>query len=104
VVERAVVLAREPVLEFGAELAPAAPTPPPAAVAARGDASPVTTGARATLEETERGHIVATLKDTGWVIDGPGGAAAVLGLNPSTLRSRMKKLGIRRSVEVTASG
>jgi len=100
VVERAVVLAREPVLEFGAELAP---TPPPAAVAARGDASPVTTGARATLEETERGYIVATLKDTGWVIDGPGGAAAVLGLNPSTLRSRMKKLGIRRSVDVSAA-
>jgi transcriptional regulator with GAF, ATPase, and Fis domain len=105
VVERAVVLARESVLEFGAELAPAAPTPPAAAsVAARGDASPVTTGARATLEETERGYIAATLKDTGWVIDGPGGAAAVLGLNPSTLRSRMKKLGIRRSVDVSAAG
>lgn len=49
------------------------------------------------LEEVERGHIVRVLDDTGWRIEGKQGAAAVLGLNPSTLRSRIKKLGIEKS-------
>jgi transcriptional regulator with GAF, ATPase, and Fis domain len=50
-----------------------------------------------TLEELERRHILQILQQTGWRVEGPKGAAAVLGLNPSTLRSRMHKLGIRRS-------
>jgi formate hydrogenlyase transcriptional activator len=50
----------------------------------------------ATLEELERGHILQVLQQTQWRVEGPKGAAAVLGLNPSTLRSRMHKLGIRR--------
>ena len=49
------------------------------------------------MREVERQHIVGVLKRTGWRIDGPNGAARVLNLNPSTLRSRMQKLGIRRS-------
>jgi formate hydrogenlyase transcriptional activator len=52
-----------------------------------------------TLEEVERNHILKTLKDTRWVLSGPGGAAARLGLNRSTLYFRMKKLGIARSVD-----
>jgi len=51
------------------------------------------------LEEVERKHILATLKETGWVISGPKGAAARLGLNRSTLHFRMKKLGIVRSFD-----
>jgi len=50
-----------------------------------------------TLEEAERGHIVATLTDTKWVVAGARGAAARLGMNRSTLQFRMKKLGIVRS-------
>jgi PAS domain S-box-containing protein len=49
-----------------------------------------------TLEEMEREHITRTLSDTGWRIEGPNGAAKVLGLNPSTLRTRMAKLGIQK--------
>jgi len=49
-----------------------------------------------TLEGMERRHIVEMLARTGWVIDGPSGAAAVLDMRPSTLRSRMKKLGVQR--------
>jgi formate hydrogenlyase transcriptional activator len=49
-----------------------------------------------TLEEAERLHILATLKKTRWVVSGPRGAAARLGLNRSTLQFRMKKLGIMR--------
>jgi transcriptional regulator with GAF, ATPase, and Fis domain len=49
-----------------------------------------------TLEEVERDYIIRTLENTGWRIEGPHGAANVLGLNPSTLRTRMSKLGIQR--------
>ena len=49
-----------------------------------------------TLEEVERTHIVSVLKDTNWVLFGPKGAAARLGLKRTTLEYRMKKLGIVR--------
>jgi formate hydrogenlyase transcriptional activator len=58
------------------------------------DAAPV--GApQPTLAESERELIRRALEKTNWRIKGPKGAAAALGLNPSTLYSRMKKLGIR---------
>lgn len=47
-----------------------------------------------TLEEAERAHIRAALKETRWVIGGPNGAAVRLGLNRSTVQFYMKKLGI----------
>ena len=49
-----------------------------------------------TLEEVERTHIQQVLKETKWVIEGERGAAAIVGLNPSTLRSRMQKLKIKK--------
>ncbi|MGA8241809.1 MAG: sigma 54-interacting transcriptional regulator, partial [Desulfobacterales bacterium] len=48
------------------------------------------------LAATERAHILRVLRKTAWRIGGPSGAARILKLNPSTLRSRLKKLGIRR--------
>jgi transcriptional regulator with GAF, ATPase, and Fis domain len=48
------------------------------------------------LEEVEAEHIRQVLENTDWIIEGKRGAAAVLGLEPSTLRYRMQKLGIRR--------
>jgi formate hydrogenlyase transcriptional activator len=53
-----------------------------------------------TLEEAERAHILATLKETHWILGGPRGAAQRLGINRSTLQFRMKKLGIERSAVV----
>ncbi|HYP13234.1 MAG TPA: sigma 54-interacting transcriptional regulator [Bryobacteraceae bacterium] len=47
-----------------------------------------------TLADAERAHIVATLRETNWVIGGPFGAAAQLGLPRTTLMSRMQRLGI----------
>ena len=47
-----------------------------------------------TLEEAERQHILEALEKTGGVLAGPNGAAHLLGLNRSTLWSRMRKLGI----------
>jgi formate hydrogenlyase transcriptional activator len=49
-----------------------------------------------TLENTERNHIIRALKETQWVVHGKKGAAELLGINPSTLRSRMEKLGIKK--------
>ena len=49
-----------------------------------------------TLEELERDYILYTLRKATWKIGGHGGAAQILHMNPGTLRSRMKKLGIKR--------
>jgi chemotaxis protein methyltransferase CheR len=49
-----------------------------------------------TLEEMEKEYILRILENTGWRIEGHKGAARVLGLNPSTLRTRMAKLGIQK--------
>lgn len=52
-----------------------------------------------TLTEVERAQILNTLENTGWKIEGANGAAGVLGLAPSTLRDRIKKLGIRHPMK-----
>ncbi len=52
----------------------------------------------ATLEETERQHILSILKSTKWVISGPTGAAAQLGMKRTTLQSKMQRLGIARPI------
>ena len=49
-----------------------------------------------TLEAAERDHIVRVLNTTNWVIGGPSGAAAKLGMKRTTLQSKMQKLGIAR--------
>ena len=61
----------------------------PAAAPAAGDAE--------SLEDVERSHIRSVLERTRWVIEGDKGAARILGLNPSTLRGRLRKLGIRKT-------
>jgi formate hydrogenlyase transcriptional activator len=48
------------------------------------------------LVDLELHHIQQVLKKTGWRIEGKNGAALLLGMNPSTLRARMRKFGIRR--------
>ncbi|MGH8583277.1 MAG: sigma 54-interacting transcriptional regulator [Gammaproteobacteria bacterium] len=94
VIERAVILADGPIIEIDPEMLPR----PPSA-----DATPADTDA--SLEALERRHIVAVLERANWVIEGPHGAAHVLGLRPSTLRYRMKILGITRgSTESSREG
>src|SRR5260370_9104439 len=48
------------------------------------------------LEETERQQILKALAQSNWIVAGPNGAAALLGLNRSTLQVRIRKLGISR--------
>jgi len=103
VIERAVILCQQPILDLKPDLAPisargvlpSAPEGPSEAEATTysGPASPVLS----TLEDVERGYIMAVLKQTGGVIEGPKGAAKILNLHPNTLRHRISKLGIKRS-------
>jgi PAS domain S-box-containing protein len=50
------------------------------------------------LASVERQHIIQVMRRTNWKIEGPGGAASILKLHPSTLRFRLKKLGIQRPI------
>jgi formate hydrogenlyase transcriptional activator len=59
---------------------------------------PVVAGRSRTLADVERDHILGVLEALEWRVRGPGNAAEELGLNASTLYSRMKKLGIRRAI------
>ena len=56
-----------------------------------------------TLEQMERDYVLETMEKTGWRIEGPHGAAKILGINPSTLRTRMIKLGIQKPNHLAAS-
>jgi len=90
VIERACVLADSPVVEIdGALLSVDRST------AASGDASAALADGPIThLSENEANHIRRALAATKGKVHGPGGAADLLGVNPNTLRSRMRKLGI----------
>lgn len=82
VIERAVILAKGPLLQIGdVMLQGNSASPRPVADS---------------LEEVERAHIRRILQEMHWVIEGKQGAAARLGLHPNTLRSRMQKLGIKK--------
>ena len=67
-----------------------------AATAMPHDSAPSEAPAVQTLEALERSHIIATLRRTQGIIEGPKGAAELLDMRPSTLRHRLKKLGITR--------
>ncbi len=81
VLERAVILCSGPALQLADKLDISSP--------------PLSSTIR-TLEEMERSQIHKILSETRWRIEGKDGAAAILGLHPSTLRARMHKLGILR--------
>jgi len=112
VIERGVVLSRGPILTLAPDQLGIAATTvkavPPAAVVisptgvlreptegAPDDDGAAAPGPAPTLDEVDRRHILAVLKKTAGVIEGPRGAATILNLHPNTLRSRLKKLGLR---------
>jgi formate hydrogenlyase transcriptional activator len=92
VIERAVILTKDTILSVPSSdlrsSEPAVSTPAARAVPAN---------MRAVLDDTERQQIVGALERSNWVVAGPNGAAATLGMKRSTLQSRMQKLGIRVS-------
>ncbi|MBI1815422.1 MAG: sigma 54-interacting transcriptional regulator [Deltaproteobacteria bacterium] len=96
IIERSMVLTSGPMLELGPDFVVAAPSDQrsapqsPAAIAP----DPKTSELRS-LDEVGKQHILSILERCSWVIEGPNGAARLLGLQPSTLRSRLKKLGLQ---------
>jgi transcriptional regulator with GAF, ATPase, and Fis domain len=94
VIDRAVILGNGKCLEIAKSLgvlprSPGAPIPSPAAAPRQFDpAAPIT------LDEAMRRHIEATLTQTQGRVDGPHGAARILGINAHTLRGRMRKLKV----------
>jgi formate hydrogenlyase transcriptional activator len=93
VIERAVILSSGPVLKVAVadlETNGAPGAGPQSTVQNHGKIQRV-------LEETERRQVLAALEESGWVVAGPKGAAAHLGMKRSTLQARMQKLGIARS-------
>jgi len=101
VIERAAILATGPIVEVEGDILPTTAASASAGTRAASPTSTSSTSPRspssAALIDVERDHILATLRRTDWVIDGPSGAARVLDMHPNTLRSRMKKLGISRA-------
>jgi PAS domain S-box-containing protein len=91
VVERAVIVSDGPALQLAGQIIPLAVGPVQEKISI--GAEPEGTK---NLAEMERKHIIRALQETGWKIEGEKGAAQFLGINPSTMRARMRKLGIRR--------
>jgi transcriptional regulator with GAF, ATPase, and Fis domain len=85
IIERALILSKDGVLDYGEWL-------PVHTATATGTAKSGATK----LEDVEKEHITAVLKQTNWRVSGEKGAAKILGLNATTLEARMKKLGIVR--------
>jgi transcriptional regulator with GAF, ATPase, and Fis domain len=97
VIERAIILARDGELRFDVPSA-ARPARPPSTPA------PLPLLSRAAMEKHQREAIVAALARSGGRVSGPGGAAEMLGMNASTLFSRMSVLGLRqKNTETVAS-
>jgi formate hydrogenlyase transcriptional activator len=98
VIERAVVLAPGAVLKLGADMLPVnAGSSDRLATVGSGSLDPAG-NELCPLEEVEKRHIHSVLEKTSWIVEGDRGAAKILNLHPNTLRSRMKKLGIARSI------
>jgi transcriptional regulator with GAF, ATPase, and Fis domain len=99
-IERAVVLSTGPALDLKSVF-PSQPPLTPRVNAASKPAPPASeppshAGKPKSMEEVERAHLLSVLEATNWVIEGPRGAAQALNVSPSTMRSRMKRLGIER--------
>ncbi len=100
VIERSVILSRANELEVGPGVLPetAAIAQTQAGAPAHEDKN-LSVAPPQSIDQVERNHILEVLMRTNWRIEGSEGAAALLNLNPSTLRSRMKKLGVQRSTQ-----
>jgi formate hydrogenlyase transcriptional activator len=90
VIERAIILSQGTTLHMEQLLAVPAPSDLPQTTPRRAAKY------NASLQDNERAHILQVCESCHWKIKGPGGAARKLDLNPATLYSRMKKLGIKR--------
>jgi transcriptional regulator with GAF, ATPase, and Fis domain len=94
-IERSLILAQNGVLWFDLPDNPRATAPAPFAPVAQAGTGPAILS-DLELRQRERENTLAALNKTAWKIHGPGGTAELLGLKPTTLISRMKKLGLKK--------
>ena len=101
VIERAAILSHSSVLELEPDLIPELLPADSSSLrdnpAETVETASVVAAAPTTLEDMERAHIIAVLNQTSGVVEGPRGAAKILGLHPNTLRHRIRKLGLKRN-------
>jgi DNA-binding NtrC family response regulator len=95
VIERAMILARGAALQFDLPLAISAPRP--SAIPVPSDDEKPEFLTEPELQRRERDNLLIVLEKTSWKIKGADGAAELLGVKPTTLLSRIKKMGLRRS-------
>ena len=107
IVERALILATTSVFVVGEDVLPVASPAVARVLSSRATGGTLVRSAAepadaTDLDSVQREHILSTLQQTDWVVEGKQGAAVKLGMKPATLRHRMKKLGIARPADSAA--
>ena len=96
VIERALITARSGALHFDLPREKKQVTAPPSVSPEVEDDANVEVAADVEMRRRERDNLLAALHRSDWKIYGPGGAAELLGLRPTTVASRIKKMGIKK--------
>jgi transcriptional regulator with GAF, ATPase, and Fis domain len=95
VIERAIIISRGGALDFDLPVTESAPVPSRNAAHAKSEAEPEFL-TEAELQRRERDNLLTVLEKTDWKIKGANGAAELLGVKATTLKARIKKMGLRR--------
>jgi transcriptional regulator with GAF, ATPase, and Fis domain len=95
VIERAIIISRGGALDFDLPVTESAPVPSRNAANAESEAEPEFL-TEAELQRRERNNLLTVLEKTDWKIKGANGAAELLGVKATTLKARIKKMGLRR--------
>jgi len=99
VIERAIIISRGGALDFDLPVTESAVVPARHSAQAKSDAEPEFL-TEAELQRRERANLLAILEKTRWKIKGAEGAAELLGVKPTTLKARIKKMGLKRPVQI----
>jgi transcriptional regulator with GAF, ATPase, and Fis domain len=99
VIERAIIISCGGALDFDLPVTESAVVPARHSAQAKSDAEPEFL-TEAELQRRERANLLAILEKTRWKIKGAEGAAELLGVKPTTLKARIKKMGLKRPVQI----
>jgi len=99
VIERAIIISRGGALDFDLPVTESAPVPSRPAAHAKSEAEPEFL-TEAELQRRERKNLMTVLEKTHWKIKGENGAAELLGVKATTLKARIKKMGLKRPVSL----
>ncbi len=103
VIERAIIISHGGALDFDLPVTESVVVPSPPAAPARNDAEPEFL-TEAELQRRERNNLLTVLEKTHWKIKGTDGAAELLGVKVTTLKARIKKMGLKRPASLRIVG